>query len=70
MSKEIGINVKVRSIINAQIEFVEEIPEEDFKLFNSNKEKNTYKPRIAEIIKRDLHADNVLVKSYRLEEIN
>lgn len=65
-----GENIKVRSIINTQIEFVEEMPEEDFKLFNSNKEKNTYKHRIAETIKRDLQADNVLVKSYRLEEIN
>lgn len=63
------IHIKVRSIINTQIEFVEEIPEEDFKMFNNNKDKNTYKPRIAEIIKRELRADNVLVKSYRLEEI-
>ena len=63
------IHIKVRSIINTQIEFVEEIPEEDFKMFNNNKDKNTYKPRIAEIIKRELRADRVLVKSYRLEEI-
>lgn len=63
------IHIKVRSIINTQIEFVEEMPEEDFKMFNSNKDKNTYKPKIAEIIKRELRADNVLVKSYRLEEI-
>lgn len=61
--------MKVRSIINTQIEFVEEISEEDFKMFNSNKDKNTYKSKIAEIIKRELQADNVLVKSYRLEEI-
>lgn len=63
------INIKVRSIINTQIEFVEEMPEEDFKMFNSNKDKNTYKPKIAEIIKRELRADKILVKSYRLEEI-
>lgn len=63
------IHIKVHSIINTQIEFVEEIPEEDFKMFNNNKDKNTYKPRIAEIIKRELRADRVLVKSYRLEEI-
>lgn len=62
--------MKVRSFINTQIEFIEEMPEEDFKLFNSNKEKSTYKPRIAEMFKRNLGADNVLIKSYRLEEIN
>ena len=63
------IHIKVRSIINTQIEFVEEIPEEDFKMFNNNKDKNTYKPRIAEIIKRDLQANKIIVKSYRLEEV-
>jgi len=61
--------MKVRSFINTQIEFVEEMSEEDFKMFNSNKYKNTYKSKIAEIIKRELQADNILVKSYRLEEI-
>ena len=61
--------MKIRSIINTQIEFVEEMPEEDFKIFNSNKDKNTYKPRIAEMIRRELKADKILVKSYRLEEI-
>ena len=64
------IHIKVRSIINTQIEFVEEMSEDDFKMFNNNKDKNTYKPRIAEIIKNELHADKVLIKSYRLEEIN
>ncbi len=64
------IHIKVHSIINAQIEFVEEMSEEDFKMFNSNKDKNIYKPKIAEMIKRDLQADKILVKSYRLEEIN
>lgn len=63
------IHIKVRSIINTQIEFVEEMSEEDFKMYNNNKDKNIYKPRIAEIIKRELKADKILVKSYRLEEI-
>ena len=62
--------MKVRSIINAQIEIVDEISEEDYKEYNNNHNKNTYKPQIAEIIKRDLQAENVLIKSYRLEEIN
>ena len=62
--------MKVRSIINAEIEIVDEISEEDYKEYNNNHNKNTYKPQIAEIIKRDLQADSVLVKSYRLEEIN
>ena len=62
--------MKIRSIINTQIEFIEEMSEDDFKAFNNNKDKNTYKPRIAEIIKRELQADKILVKSYRLEEIN
>ena len=64
------ISIKVRSFINTQIEFVEEMSEDDFKMYNSNKDKNTYKPRIAEMIKYDLQADKILVKSYRLEEIN
>ena len=62
--------MKVRSIINAEIEIVDEISEEDYKEYSNNHNKNTYKPQIAEIIKRDLQADSVLVKSYRLEEIN
>ena len=61
--------MKIRSIINTQIEFVEDMPEEDFKMFNNNKDKNTYKPRIAEMIKRDLQANKIIVKSYRLEEV-
>lgn len=62
--------MKVRSIINAQIEIIDEISEDDYKEYGNNHNKNTYKPQIAEIIKRDLQAENVLVKSYRLEEIN
>jgi hypothetical protein len=61
--------MKIRSIINTQIEFVEDMPEEDFKMFNNNKDKSTYKPRIAEMIKRDLQANKIIVKSYRLEEV-
>ncbi len=62
--------MKIRSIINAQIEIIDEISEEDYKEYGNNHNKNTYNPQIAEIIKRDLQADSVLVKSYRLEEIN
>ena len=33
--------MKVRSIINAQIEIVDEISEEDYKEYNNNHNKNT-----------------------------
>lgn len=62
--------MKTRTIINAQIEIVDGISEEDYKEYSSNQNKNTYKPQIAEIIKRDLQADKVIVKSYRIEQIN
>ena len=60
--------MKVRSYINAQIEFVEELTEEDLKEFQSNSFKSDNKLKIAEILKRQLDADNVLVKSYRFQE--
>jgi len=60
--------MKVRSYINAQIEFVEEMSEEDFNMFNSNSIKGKAKLKIAETLKNQLQADNVLVKSYRIEK--
>ena len=60
--------MKVRSFINAQIEFVEELTEEDLKEFQSNSFKSDNKLKIAEILKRQLNADNILVKSYRFQE--
>jgi hypothetical protein len=62
--------MKVRSYINAQIEFVEDLPEEDLNFFRSNSNKTETKLKIAEKLKIQLNADNVLVKSYRFEEIN
>lgn len=62
--------MKVRSFINAQIEFVEELPEEDLKEFQSNSFKSDIKLKIAEILKIQLNADNILVKSYRFQEDN
>lgn len=60
--------MKVRSYINAQIEFVEELTEEDLNFFRSNSNKAETKLIIAEKLKTQLNADNVLVKSYRFEE--
>jgi len=62
--------MKVRSYINAQIEFVEDLPEEYLDFLKSNLNKSNAKLKIAEKLKTQLNADNVLVKSYRFEEIN
>lgn len=60
--------MKIRSYINVQIEFVEELSEEDYKMFNSNEAKNKAKQTIEELLKNNLRANKILVKSYRLEK--
>jgi len=60
--------MKVRTIINAQLEFIDEISEDDYKLFS--KEKNKGKLAMAEVIQRGLKTDKILVKSYRFEKEN
>lgn len=62
--------MKVKSYINTQIEFVEDLPEEYLNFLKSNSNKANAKLKIAERIKTQLNAENVLVKSYRFEEIN
>lgn len=62
--------MKVRSFINTQIEFVEDLSEEYLDFLKSNLNKSNAKLKIAEKLKTQLNADNVLVKSYRFEEIN
>ena len=62
--------MKVKSIINTQIEFTEEMSEEDFSMFNTNSIKSKAKLKIAEMLKNQLQANNVLVKSYRFEKEN
>lgn len=60
--------MKTRTIINAQIEIIDDISEEDFKEYSSNQNKNTYKPQMAETLRKDLNADKLIVKSYRIEK--
>lgn len=62
--------MKVKSYINTQIEFTEDLPEEDLVFFRTNSNKAETKLKIAEKIKTQLNAENVLVKSYRFEKIN
>jgi len=59
--------MKVRSYINAQIEFVEDLSEEYLDFLKSNLNKSNAKLKIAEKLKIQLNADNVLVKSYHFE---
>jgi hypothetical protein len=60
--------MKVKSIINTQIEFVEDMSEEDFKMFNNSSNKNKVKSIIQDILLKSTKADNVIVKSYRIEK--
>lgn len=60
--------MKIRSIINMQVEFDEELSEEDFAFFINNSNKSKTKQIIEQIIKDKLNSDKVLVKSYRMEE--
>lgn len=62
--------MKVRSYINTQIEFVEDLSEEYLDFLKSNLNKPNAKLKMAETLKTQLNADNVLVKSYRFEKIS